>query len=119
MKKLVKWLFGTRNKQLDIPVVRQRKTSFDLIIIRNTDLSYTAKIKMNNRKWFQKKIFGIYYVPDWLRPLKNQNDLYYITIASFGGGQTSIYFNVMLNMFIDFKKQYNITEKCGVAIYAA
>ena len=33
MKKLLKWLFGTRNKQLDIPVVIQRDIYQELRVI--------------------------------------------------------------------------------------
>lgn len=121
MKRLIETIKNifSRKPLLATPVVRQRKTSYNLIIIRNKDLSYTAKVKLNNKKWYQNKIYSIYYVPNFLRPLKHYNDFYYITISNHRRGQTSIYFNVILQMLIDFKRQYKISEKCGVAIYAA
>lgn len=118
MKKLQNFLKALKPRLL-VGAVMQRNSLYTLIIQRNKDLSYTAKVRLNYRNCFKRKLFGIYYVPHFLRPINNWDDKYYIGIAKNGNGQTSIYFNVILNMFIDFKRQYNITEKCNVAFYAA
>ena len=89
--------------------------AYTLMVKRNKDLSYTAKVRLNNKRWWQRKVYGIYYALDWMRPIEHHNDDYYIRIPKHEG-ETTKYFMYIIQMFIDFKRQYNINEKCKVVI---
>ena len=62
MKKLLKWLFGTRNKQLDIPVVSKRFPFGDILTFDGKDYRYLFT-SGDNDVFFDENTTKIYMIP--------------------------------------------------------
>lgn len=80
-------------------------SNITLIIKKNKDLSYSPKVRFEKVKCCRKHIYALYY-----------RSPYDVVPCVHGEGQTNIYFASMLQIFVDFKRQYNITEKCEVKL---
>ncbi len=80
-----------------------KKQEISFIITQNCNNEFECKVKFHNRKWWQKKTFGIYYLIDSLNYTHHK---YKMTITD-NEGQAYKNFKYALRAIHDFEKQYS------------